>query len=109
MINLNNCTNISTEILMNLNEQCPNLHTINLHSIRNFHDQCLLKWSEKPLIQLKYLILDYCTDCTLNGIEIFLEKHFNLQELSLNGNILSNAIEQQALEEKYPNIKFVFQ
>jgi hypothetical protein len=109
MISLNNCTNISTDVFMNLNEQCPDLHTINLHSIKNFNDNCLLKWSEKPLIQLKILILDYCTECTLNCIQIFIEKHFNLRELSLNGNILSDITEQQVLKEKFRNIQFVFQ
>jgi hypothetical protein len=109
MISLNNCTNINTNIFLNLNEQCPNLHTINLTSIKNFNDICLLKWSEKAFIQLKTLILDFCTECTLNGIEKFLEKHFNLRELSLNGTIITNVIEQQTLEQKYPNVKFVFQ
>jgi len=109
MISLSNCTNLTTDIFLNLNEQCPYLHTINLNSIKNFNDNCLLKWSEKPLIQLKILILDNCTECTLNSIEIFLEKHINLHKLSLNGNIISNVIEQQRLERKFTNIKFVFQ
>ncbi|CAF0988307.1 unnamed protein product [Rotaria sp. Silwood1] len=108
-ISLNNCTTISTNIFLNLNEQCPNLHSINLSSIRNVNDNCLLKWSEQPFIQLKILILDNCTECTVNGIEKFLEKHSNLRKLSLNGNVISNSIEQQTLEQKFPNIKFVFQ
>ncbi len=109
MISLNNCTNLTTDIFLKLNEQCPYLQTINLSLLKNFNDKCLLKWSEKPLIQLNILILDYCTECTLNSIEIFLEKHINLHKLSLNGNIISNVIEQQRLEQKFPNIKFVFQ
>ncbi|CAF1225273.1 unnamed protein product [Rotaria sordida] len=109
MISLSNCTTIDMNIFLNLNEQCPNLHTINLNSIQNFNDNCLLKWSEKPLIHLKIFILDNCTECTINGIEKFLEKHSNLRKLSLNGNVISNEIEQQTLEQKFPNIKFVFQ
>jgi hypothetical protein len=109
MISLNNCTNISTNLFLNLNEQCPYLHTINLHSIRNFNNDCLLKWSDKPFIQLQSLLIDNCTQCTLNGIEKFVEKHLNLRELSLNGDIISNLIDQQILEQKFPNIKFVFQ
>ena len=60
MISLSNCTNINTNIFLNLNHQCPYLHTINLSSIKNFNDNCLLKWSEKPFIQLKNVILDHC-------------------------------------------------
>ena len=106
MISLNSCTNLN---INNLNEQCPYLHTLNLSSMRNLTDNCLLKWSENPFISLKILILDYCTECTLYSIEKFLEKHINLRELSLNGNILSDLIEQRTLEQKFPNIKFVFQ
>lgn len=109
MISLNNCTELSTNVFLNLNEQCPNLYVIHLNSIRHFNDNCLLKWSEKPFHQLEILSFDYCTECTLNGIEKFLEKHSTIRELSLNGNIISNQIEQQALEQKFPNIKFVFQ
>ncbi|CAF1306312.1 unnamed protein product [Rotaria magnacalcarata] len=109
MISLNNCTTLSTNVFLNLNEQCPKLETISLNSINNFNDDCLLKWSEKPLVQLKFLSINNCTDCTVNGIENFLERHFNLQELSLNGNILSSQIERQTLEQKFPNINFVFQ
>jgi hypothetical protein len=109
MISLNNCTNLTTDILLKLNEQCPYLHTINVNSIKNFNNNCLLKWLEKPLIQLKILILDHCTECTLNNIEKFLEKHVNLQKLSLNGDIISNVIDQQILEQKFRNIQFVFQ
>ncbi|CAF3040575.1 unnamed protein product [Rotaria socialis] len=109
MISLNNCTTLSTNLFLNLNEQCPKLETISLNSINNFNDDCLLKWSEKPLVQLKFLSINNCTNCTVNGIENFLERHFNLQELSLNDNILSNQIERQTLEQKFPNINFVFQ
>ncbi|CAF0932822.1 unnamed protein product [Adineta steineri] len=109
MISLNNCTNISTALFLNLNEQCPYLHTIKLNSINNFTNECLIKWSNKPLIELKNLVLDNCNQCTLNGIEKFLEKHMNLRELSLNGDIISSLLEQKFLQQKFPNIKFVFQ
>lgn len=105
MISLNNCLNLTTNTFLKLNEQCPFLHTINLSSIKNFNDNCLLKWSEKPLIQLKNLIINNCTECTINSIEIFLEKHSNLHELSLTAKLN----EQKRLQGKFQNIKFVFQ
>lgn len=105
MISLNNCLNFTTNLFLNLNNQCPLLHTINLDSIKNFNDNCLLKWSEKPLMQLRNLSIINCTTCTLNSIKIFLEKHSNLHQLSLTAKLN----EQKILEEKFPNIKFVFQ
>ena len=109
MISLNNCINLTTNIFLTFNNQCPNLQIINLSSIKNFNDNCLLKWSEKPFNQLKILILDYCIECTLNSIEKFLEKHNNLEKISLIGNIISNVIDRQRLQNKFPNIIFVFQ
>ena len=109
MISVNNCTNFTTARLSSLNLKCPNLQSINVSLIRNFNDQCLIQWSAQPLKQLKTLVIDYCTDCTLAGIEKILENHGHMQELSLNGNIISSTIDQKALQEKFSNVKFVFQ
>ncbi|UJR20965.1 hypothetical protein I4U23_024071 [Adineta vaga] len=109
MISLNNCTNLSTDVLANLNEQCPQLEIVNFNSINNFNDNCLLKWSEKPLMKLQRLSLDNCKQCSLNSIDKFLTKHVNLRELSITGDIVSNLIERKILQEKFPYIKFVFQ
>lgn len=108
-ISLDNCTNISTNALLNLNEQCPQLQSLSLSLIKNVTDQCLLKWSNQPFTNLTSLVLDYCTECTSAGIERLIDTHVHLQELSLNGNLISSVTEQRKFEQKSPHIKFVFQ
>ena len=103
LLNLRNCTNFSTNALIKLTDQCPYLHTIDLSSIKNFNDQCLLEWTAKPLIQLKSLALNQCTDCTMNTIESFLEQHANLRYFSFHPP------EESTLREKFHHLQIVFQ
>ena len=109
MLSLNGCTNISTHVLLNLNEQCPQIEVLHLNSIPNFNDSCLLKWSEQPLMKLRHLTIDNCKQCSLNSIDKFLSKHVNLRELSLTGDMVTNLIERRILQEKFSHIQFVFQ
>jgi hypothetical protein len=108
MLSIDHCTNITTNALMNLNEQCPCLNKISLRSIKNLTDHCILKWSDSPFNALKSLTIDYCTECTINSIERFLETHPYLYDLSIIGNIISTMIEQRRLEQRFSGIKFVF-
>ena len=109
-LSLNNCTNISTNYFLHLNEQCPQLKKLNVSMIKNVNDQCLVHWSNRPFQHLRSLILDYCTDCSLNGgLEQFIQTHLQLEELGLNGNLISNSVERRTLQENYSRIKFVFQ
>jgi len=106
MLSLNNCSNLSRNFLLNLNEQCPNLHILSMNSITNLTDDCLVNWSMKPWIYLRELSID---KYTCDRLEIFLNKHSNLKLLSLNGNLISQKLEQENLERKFSNIYFVFQ
>ena len=107
MLSLNNCTNFSTENLMKFNEQCPNLHRIDLQSVRNFNDQCLIHWSEKAFAQLEILVIDDCLEYTSNNLEKFLDQHRHVHRISMRNSRLIEH-EKKHLQEKYPQIEFVF-
>ena len=109
MISLSNCTNFHLNTFLNLNEQCPYLYTLKLTSINNLNDSCLIKWCEQPFIHLQILIIYNCIECTLNGIEQFLDRHINLRNCSFNDNIISDTNEKERLKKKFSKIKFVFQ
>ncbi len=106
---LDQCINLNTNILMNLNHQCPQLCIINLSSISNMNDRCLIEWSKEPFQKLDSLFLDFCTECTLDGIKILLESHSTLRQLSLINSGIMDTIERQQLETTYVNVQFVFQ